>query len=164
MEEVIKGAAEKKLQRADFTPELGKGTTIVQRKRPRHSRRQKEECQPKLLSNLFEEFDVYDSIQWPAGISYDHVRYLGDLSSFQFISKKLDNSDGYRWHGHTIKRFGEDIVLVADPQEASDGVPSSKIPEFEWPEDIHPRGENIHKYIYSVTGLDQYTAIRLLKM
>ncbi|KAI8882106.1 hypothetical protein K501DRAFT_324166 [Backusella circina FSU 941] len=156
MEEVIKGAAEKKLQRIDFTPEL---STIVQRKRPR---RQKEQGATKLLSNLFEEFDVYDSIQWPAGISYDHVRYLGDLSSFQFFSKRL--VDEHRWHGHTIKRFGEDVVLVADPQVASEGVPSSKIPEFEWPEDIHPRGESIHKYIYSVTGLDQYTALRLLKI
>jgi hypothetical protein len=111
-----------------------------------------------ILSNLFEEYGVLDPRQWPSGVSYDSIHYLGDLSTLQFFSNKLNEQGTLQ--GHKIKKFGDNIVLVADP-----GIPgSSKIPEFQLPKDIHPSGEDIHKYIYTVTGIDRYTAVRLLKM
>ncbi|KAI8083916.1 fungal-specific transcription factor domain-containing protein [Thamnidium elegans] len=115
-----------------------------------------------LLSNLFEESGMMGPRQWPSGVSYDSIHYLGDLSTVQFFYNKLRIQDHSKLQGHTIKKFGDSVVLIADP-----GVPSqqsSKIPEFEWPQNIHPVGEDIHKYIYTVTGLDKYTAVRLLKI
>lgn len=116
-----------------------------------------------LLSNLFEESGMMGPRQWPSGVSYDSIHYLGDLSTVQFFYNKLHMQDhSTKLQGHTIKKFGDSVVLIADPGVSSQQ--SSKIPEFEWPQNIHPVGEDIHKYIYTVTGLDKYTAVRLLKM
>lgn len=117
---------------------------------------------PGLLSNLFEEFGILDPRQWPSGITYDSIHYLGDSSTLQFLSSKLNLQNDAKLEGHTIKKFGDGIVLIADPGVSSSK--SSKIPEFQWPENIHSSGEDIHKYIYTVTGVDRYTAVRLLKI
>lgn len=110
-----------------------------------------------ILTNLFEEYGVLDPRQWPSGVAYDSIHYLGDLSTLQFFSNKIDEQGTFQ--GHKIRKIGGNVVLVADP-----GKPGpSKIPVFQLPEDMHS-GEDIHKYIYTVTGVDRYTAVRLLKM
>ncbi|KAI8072175.1 fungal-specific transcription factor domain-containing protein [Gilbertella persicaria] len=114
-----------------------------------------------LLSNILEEYGVLDPRQWPEGVTYDSIHYLGDSATLQFFSNKLNLSDNKQWQGHTIKRFGDGIVLAA---EVKNEKPRSKIPVFQWPKNIHAAGEDIHKYIYTVTGLDQYTTVRLLKI
>jgi hypothetical protein len=116
-----------------------------------------------LLSNISEEYGVLDPRQWPAGVTYDSIHYLGDLATLQFFSNKLNIPSNRKWQGHTIKKFGNEVVLVADTGPINKQS-TSKIPQFQWPENIHPKGEDIHQYIYTVTGLDRYTAVRLLKM
>ncbi|KAI7892739.1 fungal-specific transcription factor domain-containing protein [Mucor mucedo] len=110
-----------------------------------------------ILTNLFEEYGVLDPRQWPSGVAYDSIHYLGDLSTLQFFSNKIDEQGTFQ--GHKIKKIGGNVVLVADPGEPG----PSKIPVFHLPEDMHS-GEDIHKYIYTVTGVDRYTAVRLLKI
>lgn len=161
MEKAIKKASQEKRRKKDIiTDEIVKNKTLIQRRfRPKDPPKKPP---PGLLSNLFEEYGVLDPRAWPSGVSYDNVHYLGDLSTLQFFSTKLDYNPNKQWQGHQIKKFGDDVVLVADSGLANSK--SSKIPIFQWPENIHDSGENIHKYIYTITGIDQYTAVRLLKM
>lgn len=166
MERVIQEAAtRKKKKKHDFiTPELLKNRVLIQRRsRPKAPVAVKKTPLPGLLSNISEEYGVLDPRQWPSGVTYDSIHYLGDLATLQFFSNKLKIPSDRKWQGHTIKKFGNDVVLVADTGP-NDKQSSSKIPEFQWPENIHPKGEDIHQYIYTVTGLDRYTAVRLLKM
>jgi hypothetical protein len=162
MEKVIQDASDpKKRKQKVVEMELKKNKTLIQKRfRPKDISKKNP---PGLLSNLFEEYGVLDPRQWPSGIAYDSIHYLGDSSALQFFSNKLDLTKGKgKLKGHTIKKFGDEIVLIADPGVIN--TKSSKIPDFQWPEDIHPSGEDIHKYIYTVTGVDRYTAVRLLKM
>ncbi|KAI7889502.1 fungal-specific transcription factor domain-containing protein [Mucor mucedo] len=111
-----------------------------------------------ILTNLFEEYGVLDPRQWSSGVAYDSIHYLGDLSTLQFFSNKIDEQGTFQ--GHKIKKIGGNVVLVADPGEPG----PSKIPVFHLPEDMHS-GEDIHKYIYTtVTEVDRYTAVRLFKI
>ncbi|ORE11312.1 hypothetical protein BCV72DRAFT_198002 [Rhizopus microsporus var. microsporus] len=116
------------------------------------------------LSNLFEEYGILNPKQWLPGVKYDTIQYLGDLSTFQFLGNRLDLSREMKWEGYTIKRFGEDTVLVADRKEANVQQYSRLIPEIRWPKGMDAQGEDIHQYIYAVTGLDKHTAARLLKI
>ncbi|CEP10287.1 hypothetical protein [Parasitella parasitica] len=101
---------------------------------------------PGLLSNIFEECAVLDPHSWPSGVAYDSIYYLGDLSAL---------------HNSCLKR----VIQATNRNDTGLSNPkSSKIPDFQWPEDIHSSKEDIHKYIYTVTGIDRYTAVRLLKM
>ncbi|KAL9560117.1 hypothetical protein MBANPS3_000081 [Mucor bainieri] len=175
MEAVIQKASKQRKRKSNsmaalITPEIQKNKLLVQR-RFRSSKSQQQQQHPNntdppgLLSNLFEEYAVLDPRSWPSGVSYDSIHYLGDLSALQFLSKKINDCNKQqqkKWQQHSIKQFGDDIVLVADPGLSNPS--SSKIPDFQWPEDIHAKEENIHTYIYTVTGLDRYTAVRLLKI
>lgn len=163
MEAVIQEASTQKKRKsiaALVNPEIQKNKLLVQRRF--RSKKQPNTDPPGLLSNIFEEYAVLDPRNWPSGVTYDSIHYLGDLSALQFLSRKLNTGDQQKWQQHSIKKFGEDIVLVADPGRSN--PTSSKVPDFQWPEDIHSQQEDIHKYIYTVTGLDRYTAVRLLKM
>ncbi|OAD08807.1 fungal-specific transcription factor [Mucor lusitanicus CBS 277.49] len=163
MEAVIQQASQRKKRKnmdALITPEIQKNKLLVQRRF--RSKKQPNTDPPGLLSNIFEEYAVLDPRNWPSGVAYDSIHYLGDLSALQFLSGKINTCDQQKWQQHSIKRFGHDIVLVADPGRSN--PTSSKIPNFQWPEDIHSKEEDIHKYIYTVTGLDRYTSVRLLKI
>lgn len=163
MEAVIQEAATQKKRKnmaALVDPEIQKNRLLVQRRF--RSKKQPNTDPPGLLSNIFEEYAVLDPRNWPSGVTYDSIHYLGDLSALQFLSRKLNTCDQQKWQQHYIKKFGDDIVLVADPGRSN--PTSSKVPDFQWPESIHSKQEDIHKYIYTVTGLDQYTSVRLLKM
>lgn len=149
-------------RRKNIDLEIKKNHVLIKKRfRPKDNYINKKDP-PELLSNLFEEYGVLDPRQWPSGVAYDSVHYLGDSATLQFLSTKLDLENERKLQGHTIKKFGDSIVLIADPGTSSSK--SSKIPEFQWPKNIHPVGEDIHKYIYTVTGVDRYTAVRLLKM
>ncbi|RCH85518.1 Fungal specific transcription factor, partial [Rhizopus azygosporus] len=110
------------------------------------------------------EYGILNPKQWLPGVKHDTIQYLGDLSTFQFLGSRLDLSREMKWEGYTIKRFGEDTVLVADRKEADVQQYSRLIPEIRWPKGMDSQGEDIHQYIYAVTGLDKHTAARLLKI
>lgn len=166
MESAIQEAAQTQQKRRKklIDMEIKRNRALVQKrsKRKGSPAAKKGDPPPGLLSNLFEEFGILDPRQWPSGIAYDSIHYLGDSATLQFLSSKLNLQNETKLEGHTIKKFGDGIVLIADPGVSSSK--SSKIPEFQWPENIHSSGEDIHKYIYTVTGVDRYTAVRLLKM
>ncbi|KAI9471893.1 MAG: fungal-specific transcription factor domain-containing protein [Benjaminiella poitrasii] len=175
MEKVIKQVSEERLTKRKtqeelnkiITPEIKKNKILIQRWfRSDRDSIQKNRPRLGMLSNIFEEYGVLDPRNWPPGVPYDSIYYLGDLSSLQFFSEKLRLPTNQRLQGHFIKKFGEDVVLVADTTTNDNETNSkaSKIPEFQWPKDIHLKDEDIHKYIYAVTGLDQYTTVRLLKI
>ncbi|GAN05102.1 hypothetical protein MAM1_0082c04571 [Mucor ambiguus] len=160
MEAVIQKASKqmkRKRMAARTTQEIQKNKLPVQRRFP--SKSQPSAGVPGLLSNIFEEYAVLDPRNWPSGVAYDSIHYLGDLSALQFLSRRINTCDQQKWQQHRIKKFGDDIVLVADPGLSN--PTSSKIPDFQWPEDIHSKEEDIHTYIYTVTGLDRYTSVRL---
>lgn len=168
MEKVIQDASNPQKKKQKLVElELKKNKTLIQKRfRPKDPpilSSNKKSPSLGLLSNLFEEYGVLDPRQWPSGIAYDSIHYLGDSSALQFFSHKLNlTKEGKRLKGHTIKKFGDEVVLISDPGVSN--VKSSKIPDFQWPKDIHPSGEDIHQYIYTVTGVDRYTTVRLLKM
>ncbi|CAO3624712.1 unnamed protein product [Mucor hiemalis] len=166
MESAIQEAAQTQQKRRKklIDMEIKRNRALVQKrsKRKGSPAAKKGDPPPGLLSNLFEEFGILDPRQWPSGIAYDSIHYLGDSATLQFLSSKLNLQNETKLEGHTIKKFGDGIVLIADPGVSSSK--SSKIPEFQWPENIHSSGEDIHKYIYTVTGVDRYTAVRLLKI
>lgn len=96
----------------------------------------------------------------------DSVLYLGDLSSFQFFSNKiqLDGSEKF-WKGQRLQKFGKQVVLIDDEngttQTNADAIPESiHVPKIQT---MFPR-KDIHHWIYSVSGVDSFTADRLLKM
>lgn len=72
-----------------------------------------EKSRPAKLSDSFvEELDALHSRQYPPGVRYDSVKYLGDLDNFLFFSNKLrlhDNNKGLKWKGHYLRRVGNDI-------------------------------------------------------
>lgn len=161
MERMIQDAQKKRKHERDFiTPEIERNHLVQRPSRLKAPPSAKKT--PGLLSNISEEYGVLHPRQWPSGVSYDSVHYLGDLAALQFFSNKLKIPNDRKWQGHTIKKFGDNVVLVADT--VPDDKQVSKIPKFQWPENIHPEGEDIHQYIYTVTGLDRYTSVRLLKM
>ncbi|KAI8643543.1 fungal-specific transcription factor domain-containing protein [Parasitella parasitica] len=163
MESIIQQASKQKKRKnmaALINPEIQKNKLLVQRRF--RSKNQPNTDPPGLLSNIFEEYAVLDPRSWPSGVAYDSIYYLGDLSALQFLSKKINTCNQQKWQRHFIKKFGDDVVLVADAGLSN--PKSSKIPDFQWPEDIHSSKEDIHKYIYTVTGIDRYTAVRLLKI
>ncbi|KAI8059619.1 fungal-specific transcription factor domain-containing protein [Gongronella butleri] len=109
-----------------------------------------------------------------AGGKSDSVQYLGDLSSFQFFSHKikLDGSERM-WHGQRLRRFGKQMVLIDEENFASQAFsgiqpPTSRgvsqpvltIPKIKT---LFPR-KDIHNWIYSVSGVDNQTSDRLLKI
>ncbi|KAF7731733.1 Transcriptional activator of fatty acid utilization [Apophysomyces ossiformis] len=110
---------------------------------------------------LYKELDSLHSRPWPPGTSYDNIYYLGDLESLQFFSHKIDLTKDRKWKGHYIRKFGDKVVLVADDKPSTQN--KSKIPHFQWM-DMTRQIKGIHQYIYSVTGVDQYTSTRLLKI
>ncbi|ORZ17359.1 fungal-specific transcription factor domain-domain-containing protein [Absidia repens] len=111
-----------------------------------------------------QELDALPSRQWPPGIPYDSVYYLGEMTDLQILSGKIKLDDNSKWNGHCIKRFGDKIVLVADTTEEEKNYQSdNKIPHYQW-NHVAPGPQGIHGYVYSCTGVDQYTAIRLLKI
>ena len=125
--------------------------------------------QENMLSQRFtENIDALHSRQWPSGARYNDIIYLGDMDSFQLFSKKLRLNKDDKWKGHFIRKYGDTVVLVADDQGPQ--PQESKIPKFKrkWdnntciPSVLSIRG--IHQYIYLITGLDQYTSTRLLRM
>lgn len=66
----------------------------------------------KLSDSFVEELDALHSRQYPPGVRYDSVKYLGDLDNFLFFSNKLrlhDNNKGLKWKGHYLRRVGNDI-------------------------------------------------------
>lgn len=66
----------------------------------------------KLPDSFVEELDALHSRQYPPGVRYDSVKYLGDLDNFLFFSNKLrlhDNNKGLKWKGHYLRRVGNDI-------------------------------------------------------
>lgn len=98
-------------------------------------------------------------IKRPQGASSDRVQYLGDMSSFQVFSNKIQLDDTNRkWKGHHIRKFGKQIVLVEDKKEDEDDP--KNIPDNQLAQHIKP----IHYWIYSVTGVDRHTSDRLIKM
>ncbi|KAI8339411.1 fungal-specific transcription factor domain-containing protein [Chlamydoabsidia padenii] len=106
-----------------------------------------------------------------AGGQSDSVQYLGDLSSFQFLSNKI-KIDGTQdaWKGQRLRKFGKQVVLVGE------GEPSSSSSLYMQTIDICPRmnhvpkiktlfpDKDIHSWIYSVSGVDTFTSDRLLKI
>ena len=96
----------------------------------------------------------------PQGASSDRVQYLGDMSTLQFLSKKihLDGSNDIEllWKGRRIRKFGNQVVLVKD-----DGDKTSPYPPL-LPGLFQQTG--IRQWIYSVSGADQYTTDRLLRV
>ncbi|RCH91853.1 Fungal specific transcription factor [Rhizopus azygosporus] len=145
MERLIQEAKTSETRKSpDIIYELEKNKSIVRRKQ--------------------REYGILNPKQWLPGVKHDTIQYLGDLSTFQFLGSRLDLSREMKWEGYTIKRFGEDTVLVADRKEADVQQYSRLIPEIRWPKGMDPQGEDIHQYIYTVTGLDKHTAARLLKI
>lgn len=66
----------------------------------------------KLSDSFVEDLDALHSRQYPPGVHYDSVKYLGDLDNFLFFSNKLrlhDNNKGLKWKGHYLRRVGNDI-------------------------------------------------------
>jgi hypothetical protein len=94
----------------------------------------------------------------PQGASTDGVQYLGDMSSFQFFSNKMQlNDQNTKWKGHRIRKFGKQVVLVEDNEDEEN---HAEIPQSLILSHLKP----IHYWIYSVTGVDRHTSDRLLKM
>lgn len=87
---------------------------------------------------------------------------MGDTAELQFLSGKIKLDDNSKWKGHRIKKFGDRIVLV-DSSVDEKNISGNKIPHFQW-KCVAPKLHDIHGYIYAVTGVDQYTSARLLKM
>ncbi|KAI8089729.1 fungal-specific transcription factor domain-containing protein [Halteromyces radiatus] len=109
-----------------------------------------------------QRLDSLQSRQWPPGTTYDSIYYLGEMAELQFLSGKIKLDDNSKWKGHRIKRFGDKIVLVADGVNEQN-LSGIKIPHFEW-NNVAPNALGIHGYIYNVTGVDQHTSTRLLKI
>lgn len=117
---------------------------------------------PKSFSSS--ELDAAQSRIWPPGVAYDRVHYLGDLDMLQFLSKKiaLDGRFPKKWNGNYIRKYGEHILLendVGKPDETG-----NKIPNFRLLKMMPKPPMDIHRYIFDVAGVDQYTSTRLLKM
>ncbi|KAI8391513.1 fungal-specific transcription factor domain-containing protein [Radiomyces spectabilis] len=98
----------------------------------------------------------------PQGASSDRVQYLGDLSSFQLFSNKiqLKGNDHILWRGkeHLITKFGEQVVLLEDEAATDHGKIPALLPEL-----ILPK-TSVEQWIYDVTGLDRHTSDQLLKI
>ncbi|KAI9008784.1 fungal-specific transcription factor domain-containing protein [Phycomyces nitens] len=92
--------------------------------------------------------------------SSDRVQYLGDLSSLQFFSNKmqLEGISEDMWRGQKIRKFGKQVVLVKDTGDTPDFQQEKKVV------DNCRQSTNIHDWIYSVTGADRHTCDRLLKI
>lgn len=94
------------------------------------------------------------------GASTDGVQYLGDMSSFQFFSNKIQlNDQNTKWKGHRIRKFGKQVVLVEDDKDEEEER-KEEIPQSQ----LLPHLKPIHYWIYSVSGVDKHTSDRLLKM
>lgn len=127
---------------------------------------QKQGAQLRRPSRRIQDLDSLHSRQWPPGISYDSIYYLGDMTELQILSNKIKLDDNSKWNGHQIKQFGDNIVLVADIMEEKKKrrhSNDSKIPHYQW-NSVAPKLHGIHGYVHACTGVDQYTAARLLKM
>ncbi|KAI8148412.1 fungal-specific transcription factor domain-containing protein [Fennellomyces sp. T-0311] len=134
------------------------------KKRPRNKPTVKDR-QSVLSREFTENIDALHSRLWPPGARYNDIIYLGDMDTFQIFSKKLRLKDDgtNKWKGHFIRKYGDTVVLVAD--EANAGKTDTKIPKFKWKWNTFvPSLRGIHQYVYLVTGLDQYTSTRLLKI
>ncbi|CAO3703707.1 unnamed protein product [Rhizopus stolonifer] len=85
------------------------------------------------------------------------------MSTFHILCDKIDLSKS-KWSSHSIRRFGDDAVLVYNgkKREGEEEVCSEDV-EFKWPKNIEPVKEDFHKYIYSMAGIDKHTSARLLK-
>ncbi|KAI8095243.1 fungal-specific transcription factor domain-containing protein [Thamnidium elegans] len=95
----------------------------------------------------------------PQGASSDRVQYLGDMSSFQLFSNKIQLDDkNTKWKGHHIRKFGNQVVLVEDGKEEQENI--ADIPQTQ----LLPHVKPIHYWIYSVTGVDRHTSDRLIKI
>ncbi|CAO3703957.1 unnamed protein product [Rhizopus stolonifer] len=127
--------------------------------RNKKRRLEKDDDQNKLM-DLLENFGVLD----PSLRSSDTIRYLGSMSTFHILCDKIDLSKS-KWSSHSIRRFGDDAVLVYNgkKREGEEEVCSEDV-EFKWPKNIEPVKEDFHKYIYSMTGVDKHTSARLLKI
>ncbi|KAI7865279.1 fungal-specific transcription factor domain-containing protein [Spinellus fusiger] len=79
-------------------------------------------------------------------ISSDRVQYLGDLSSLQFFSSKMQLEG---------RKFGKQVVLVENSADSIDTTTSLNQPQSK---------SDIYHWIFSVTGVDRYTCDRLLKI
>ncbi|KAI8076755.1 fungal-specific transcription factor domain-containing protein [Halteromyces radiatus] len=101
-----------------------------------------------------------------AGGQSDSVQYLGDLSSFQFFSNKikLDGSEKI-WKGQRIRKFGKQVVLVGDMETSQ--LNANEVGQYMVPvpkiKTLFP-GKDINNWIYSVSGVDNHTSDRLLKI
>ncbi|CAO3617731.1 unnamed protein product [Cunninghamella echinulata] len=113
-------------------------------------------------SRYVQDLDNLQIRQWPPGIAYDSIYYLGDTAELQFLSEKIKLDDNSTWKGHRIKKFGDRIVLV-DSSVDEKNISGNKIPHLQW-KSVAPKLHDIHGYIYAVTGVDQYTSTRLLKI
>lgn len=113
------------------------------------------------LADLLENCGILD----PSLRHSYSVQYLGSISTFHILCDKIDLSKT-KWSSHSIRRFGDDVVLVYNgkKREEKEGGLCGEDVEFEWPKDIEPVKEDFHKYIYAMTGIDKHTSARLLKM
>lgn len=145
----------KKRQKKDNIQVNG-SSFFVEDRRPRSS------CSSRMF---FTELDSLHSRQWPPGNPYDSVSYLGDTETLQVFSSKLHLDKGKKqtWKGHSIRKFGDRVVLVADDDSNEAAANGNKIPNFQWME-VAPKTKDVHRYIHWVTGVDAYTSARLLKM
>ncbi|RCI07161.1 hypothetical protein CU098_013558 [Rhizopus stolonifer] len=113
------------------------------------------------LADLLENCGILD----PSLRHSYSVQYLGSISTFHILCDKIDLSKT-KWSSHSIRRFGDDVVLVYNgkKREEKEGGLCGEDVEFEWPKDIEPVKEDFHKYIYAMTGIDKHTSARLLKI
>ncbi|KAI9488053.1 fungal-specific transcription factor domain-containing protein [Zychaea mexicana] len=133
------------------------------RKRRDDDTTRRQDRQSVLSREFTENIDALHSRIWPPGARYNDIIYLGDMDSFQLFSKKLRLNKDDKWKGHFIRKYGDTVVLVSDDSGAR--KPDSKIPKFKWKwNTFAPSLRGIHQYIYLITGLDQYTSTRLLKI
>ncbi|ORX60723.1 hypothetical protein DM01DRAFT_1332845 [Hesseltinella vesiculosa] len=96
----------------------------------------------------------------------DSVQYLGDLSSFQFFSNKIKFDGSERmWRGQRLRRFGKQIVLIDEENLPTGALAGMQAPVLTVPKikTLFPR-KDIHNWIYSVSGVDNQTSDRLLKI
>jgi hypothetical protein len=146
----LKDTADAKQKTLDETPDFAKASK---------AKKKKSRTKPIRASESPKEYEIAEPQQWPTGFVHDNVQYLGDLSSFRLFSNKLNWPKFKKWNGHNLKRFGDDVVLVTDNKNPS------KIPVYEDLEAFDLKNnDDIHQYIYSMTGLDKFTVTRLLKM
>ncbi|KAI9243404.1 fungal-specific transcription factor domain-containing protein [Phascolomyces articulosus] len=138
--------------------------SIGRKKRKRHGDETTKPDRQSVLSREFtENIDALHSRMWPSGARYNDIIYLGDMDSFQLFSKKLRLNKDDKWKGHFIRKYGDTVVLVAD--DIGPQPQDSKIPKFKWKwNTFAPSLRGIHQYIYLITGLDQYTSTRLLRI